>query len=154
MKAVVRFAEAYEPVFRAARGRDIGRDARGVSYAWSPYLMLDFLVSPVFDRPGRLVDIQPVFDASGRRRGSTPILQDESGRSAAGIESWQFIHLEPNVGIGLWDRFNLREEVLEERASRRQGRAFDWGNVGTSDRTVLRNIVIAGEQYLDAVRGE
>ena len=154
MKAMVRFAAAYEPVFRAARGRGIGRDARGVSYAWSPYLMLDFLVSPVFDRPGRLVDIQPVYDASGRRLGSTPILQDESGRSAAGIESWQFIHLEPNVGIGLWDRFNLREEVLEERASRRQGRAFDWGNVGTSDRTVLRNIVIAGEQYLDAVRGE
>ena len=53
--------------------------------------------------------------------------------------------------IGLWDRFNLREEVLEQEASRREGRTFDWDQVGTSDRVVLRNFVIAGEEYLDAV---
>jgi len=152
MKAMARFAARYEPVFQRTRGLDIGEDARGVSYAWPPYLMLDFLVSPVFDRPGRLVDIQTVYDESGARAGSVPIVQSESGRSEARIKSWKFIHLEPNVGIGLWDRFNLREEVLEQAASEREGRPYNWDNVGTSDRVVLRNLVIAGEQYLEAVR--
>ena len=152
MKAMARFAGRYEPVFQRTRGLDIGEDARGVSYAWPPYLMLDFLVSPVFDRPGRLVDIQTVYDESGKRLGSVPIVQSDSGRSEARIKSWKFIHLEPNVGIGLWDRFNLREEVIEQAAVEREERSFNWDNVGTSDRVVLRNLVIAGEQYLDAVK--
>jgi hypothetical protein len=152
MKAVAAFAEKYSAEFQQQRGRAIGMDARGVSYAWSPYLMLDYLVSPIFSRPGRLVDIEPIYDAQGRRIGSAPVLQDEKGRFRAEIEEWRFIHLEPNVGIGLWDRFNLREEVLEEQACKREGRPFDWDSVGTSDRVVLRNFVIAGEQYLDAVR--
>ncbi len=80
------------------------------------------------------------------------ILEDESGRFEGQIVDWHFIHLEPNVGIGLWDRFNLREEVLEREASTRDQRAFDWSNVGTSDRVVLRNLVISGAQYLDAIR--
>lgn len=153
MDAMARYAKKYEPEFRRARGREIGQDARGVSYAWPPYLMLDFLVSPVFNRPGRLVDIEPIFDGSGRRTGSVPIVQDETGRHTTKIKSWKFIHLEPNVGIGLWDRFNLREEMLENMASKKAGRPFDWDNVGTSDRIVLRNFVLAGEQYLDALRG-
>ena len=152
MAAMARFAAKYEPEFRRTRGREIGEDARGVTYAWPPYLMLDFLVSPVFSHPGRLVDIQPVFDESGTRSGSVPIVQDEAGRHETRIKSWKFIHLEPNVGIGLWDRFNLREEVIETAASEGEGRPFDWNQVGTSDRIVLRNFVIAGEQYLDAVR--
>ncbi|MBT3345805.1 MAG: hypothetical protein HN404_22600 [Gemmatimonadetes bacterium] len=153
MAAMARYAARYEPEFKRARGREIGQDARGVSYAWPPYLMLDFLVSPVFAHPGRLVDIEPVFDETGRRTGSVPIVQDEAGRHESTIKSWKFIHLEPNVGIGLWDRFNLREEMLENAASEEAGRVFDWNNVGTSDRIVLRNFVIAGEQYLDALHG-
>ena len=93
-----------------------------------------------------------MYDESGDRVGSAPIVQSASGRSEARIKSWKFIHLEPNVGIGLWDRFNLREEVLEQAAAECEGRSFNWDNVGTSDRVVLRNLVIAGEQYLDAVR--
>ena len=115
--------------------------------------MLDFLVSPVFAHPGRLVDIEPVFDETGRRTGSLPIVQDEKGRHESKIKSWKFIHLEPNVGIGLWDRFNLREEMLESAASESAGRDFNWDNVGTSDRIVLRNFVVAGEQYLDSLHG-
>jgi hypothetical protein len=153
MRALTAFAARYEPQFQRLRGRPSGQDARGVPYSWASYMMLDYLVTPVFDRPGRLVDIEPVYDEQGRRTGSVPILQDERGRFPAGIASWQFIHLEPNVGVGLWDRFNLREEVLEQEASRREGRPFDWDQVGTSDRIVLRNFVVAGEQYLDAVRG-
>ncbi|MEW6753292.1 MAG: hypothetical protein AB1505_20270 [Candidatus Latescibacterota bacterium] len=153
MRAIAAFAARYEEEFRRQRGRCVGQDARGVSYAWPPYLMLDYLVSPVFSRPGRLVDVEPLYDEQGRRVGSAPILQDEGGRFRAEISGWSFIHLEPNVGVGLWDRFNLREEVLEAEASARQGRPFDWDNVGTSDRLVLCNFVLAGEQYLDAVRG-
>ncbi len=152
MQAMTAFAAQYEEQFRQQRGRDIGTDARGVSYAWAPYLMLDYLASPVFSRPGRLVDIEPIYDEAGRRIGSVPILQDEHGRAPADITGWEFIHLEPNVGIGLWDRFNLREEALEQLASQQQGRAFDHDRVGQSDRVVLRNFVIAGEQYLQAVR--
>lgn len=152
MQALAAFAQRYATRFAQTRSRAVGQDARGVSYGWPPYMMLDYLVSPVFDRPGRLVDIEPVYDEGGRRVGSVPIVQDEQGRSRARITSWRFIHLEPNVGIGLWDRFNLREEVLEQEASRREGRTFDWDQVGTSDRVVLRNFVIAGEEYLDAVR--
>ena len=151
MKAMSKYVKDYEKVYEERRGRKIGADARGVSYAWSPYLMLDYLVTPVFSRPGRLVDIEPVHDEAGNRIGSVPILQDEKGRFVAEIEDWQFIHLEPNVGIGLWDRFTLREEVLEQRACEAEGRPFNWDNVGTSDRTVLRNFIIAGDQYLDAV---
>ncbi len=151
MKAMAKYAKKYEKIFKEDRGREAGEDARGVSYAWPPYLMLDYLVTPVFSRPGRLVDIKPLYDESGRRIGSCPVLQDEEGRFDAEIKSWKFIHLEPNVGIGLWDRFNLREEVLEEAASKREGRNFNWDNVGTSDRIVLRNFVIAGEQYIDRV---
>jgi hypothetical protein len=152
MKAMAAFAEKYQEEFQRQRNRDAGEDARGVSYTWSPYLMLDYLVSPVFSQPGRLVDVEPIFDDAGRRIGSVPILQDETGRFQAEISDWNFIHLEPNVGIGLWDRFTLREEVIEERNSSREGRSYDWNNVGTSDRIVLRNFVIAGEQYLDALR--
>ena len=114
--------------------------------------MLDYLVSPVFSQPGRLVDVEPIFDDGGRRIGSVPILQNETGRFQAEISAWNFIHLEPNVGIGLWDRFTLREEVIEERNAAGEDRPYDWNNVGTSDRIVLRNFVIAGEQYLDALR--
>ena len=151
MAAMAQYAPGYEAAFQQQRQRPIGADGRGVSYAWPTYLMLDFLVSPVFDRPGRLVDIEPVYDAQGRRTGSVPVVQNESGRHRADIDSWHFVHLEPNVGIGLWDRFNLREEVIEARAADAEQRPFDWDRVGTSDRVVLRNFVIAGEQYLDAV---
>ena len=152
MSAMARFAGKYEKDFVAKRGRPAGEDARGVSYAWPPYLMLDYLVTPVFARPGRLMDIEPQYDGAGAARGSVAILEDESGRFEGQIVDWQFIHLEPNVGIGLWDRFNLREEVLEREASTRDQRAFDWSNVGTSDRVVLRNLVLSGAQYLDAIR--
>ncbi|HNT33604.1 MAG TPA: hypothetical protein PKH07_01250, partial [bacterium] len=59
-------------------------------------------------------------------------------------------HLEPNIGIGLWDRYNLREEEMERRMSDAENRPFNWSNVGKSDRVVLRNFAIAGRQYLEA----
>jgi hypothetical protein len=154
MKALDRYAPQFEKTFRARRGRSIGRDLRGVSYGWPGYMMLDYLVTPVFERDGRLVDIEPVFDARGKRLPSRIVLEDGVGRFEGKIVSWRFVHLEPNVGIGLWDRFNLREEEWETRAAAAEGRAFDWNAVGRDDRIVLRNFAVAGQEYLKANFGE
>ena len=151
MAAMARYAKKYAKTYRKQRGRDIGKDLRGVSYAWPPYLMLDFLVTPVFKRPGRLVDIEPEYDENGHRIGSKVILQDEQGRFEGEISDWKFIHLEPNVGIGLWDRYTLREEEIERQKAEEEGRdELNWDAIGTSDRIVLRNFAIAGAEYLKA----
>jgi len=152
MRACARFAEKYEKTFELIRGRKAGKDMRGVSYGWPPYLMLDFLASPVFEKPGRLVDIEPTYDADGNRAGSRAILEGPDGRFEGKIKGWRFIHLEPNIGIGLWDRYNLREEIHERRNSKKEDRAFDWHNVGQSDRIVLRTFLRAGEEYLRALK--
>ncbi|MFH1740962.1 MAG: hypothetical protein ABIH23_18320 [bacterium] len=150
MKAMARFAKKYARIYQKERGRDAGQDLRGVSYAWPPYLMLDYLVTPVFKRPGRLVDIEADYDENGQRIGSKIILQDEQGRFEGEISDWKFIHLEPNVGIGLWDRYTLREEETECQKAREEDREINWESIGTSDRIVLRSFAIAGEEYLKA----
>lgn len=152
MEAMAAYARTYTARFEANRGRPVGTDLRGVSYAWPPYLMLDYLVTPVFERSGRLIDIEPTYDGSGRRTGARIILEDPDGRFEGRIAGWRFVHLEPNVGIGLWDRFNLREEERERAEAEAQNRPFDWDNVGRSDRAVLRTFVLAGAQYLEALR--
>ncbi|HQQ00035.1 MAG TPA: hypothetical protein PLY86_16400, partial [bacterium] len=63
-----------------------------------------------------------------------------------------FIHLEPNVGVGLWDRYTLREEENERLKAKREGREINWEVIGVSDRTVLRSFALAGEEYLKANR--
>jgi len=154
MEALNRYVEQHGAEWEAKTGKRIGRDLRGVSYGWANYLMCDYVITPVFKRRGRLVDIEPVFDETGRRVGSKPILQDETGRFEGEIVGWQFIHLEPNVGIGLWDRYNLREEANERIRSLRESRPFDWNRVGQSDRIVLRSYVLSGEEYLKANFGK
>ncbi len=153
MKAITAFVERYGNEWEAKTGKKIGQDIRGVSYGWANYLMNDFVITPVYKRRGRLVDIKPIFDEEGRRIGSIPILQDETGRFEGEIADWKFILLEPNVGIGLWDRYNLREQVYEQEVCRREKRKFDWNNIGCSDRIVLRNFVLSGEEYVKAVFG-
>jgi len=152
MDAMARFARKYARTYREERGREIGEDLRGVSYGWPPYLMLDYLATPVFKRRGRLVDIEAEYDADGKRIGSKVILQDEQGRFEGEIVDWKFIHLEPNVGVGLWDRYTLREEENERLKAKREGREINWEVIGVSDRTVLRSFALAGEEYLKANR--
>ena len=150
MKALHSYARKYAPTFEAHRNRKVGTDLRGVPYTWPPYLMHDFLTTPTFKRPGRLVDIEPDYDETGRRIGSRIILEDKDGRFEGEIAGWRFIHLEPNVGIGLWDRYNLREEEIERSRARLKDRAMDWDNIGVSDRIVLRNFVAMGVEYMRA----
>ncbi len=154
MKAMNAFVERYGSTWEKNTGLKIGDDLRGVSYGWANYLMCDYVILPIFERNGRLVDILPEYDEKGRRIGSIPILQDEKGRFEGNIIDWKFIHLEPNVGIGLWDRYNLREQAFEEKLSHEKGREFDWYNVGRSDRVVMRNFVLSGEDYLKANFGQ
>lgn len=151
MKAVNEYVAKHGPEWERRTGMSVGEDLRGVSYGWANYLMSDYLLTPVFKRRGRLVEIRPEYDDTGRRIGSVPIMQDEGGRFEGEIVDWRFIHLEPNVGIGLWDRYNLREEFYEARDAEREGREFNWDNVGRSDRIVLRNFILAGEAYREAL---
>jgi hypothetical protein len=150
MKALNDYAPKYSATFQQQRGRSIGQDLRGVSYGWPAYLMLDYLVTPVFERDGKLADIEPVYDGAGRRIGSRIVLEDRDGRFEGSIVDWRFIHLEPNVGIGLWDRYNLREEEWERRVASEEKRKINWDAIGHDDRIVLRNFAIAGQQYLEA----
>jgi len=150
MKALDKYAPKYAATFEKQRGRKVGQDLRGVSYGWPGYLMLDYLVTPVFERDGKLADVEPICDAHGERVGSRIVLEDKDGRFEGKIVDWRFIHLEPNVGIGLWDRFNLREEEWERKFAAAQKRKLDWDAIGHDDRIVLRNFAIAGQQYLEA----
>ena len=154
MNAITKFAELYGPEWEKKTGKKIGRDLRGVSYSWANYLMGDYVITPVYKRYGRLVDIQPLLDDNGRRIGSKPILQDAEGRFEGEIVKWKFIHLEPNVGIGLWDRYNLREEVNEKTRSVQQEDVCNPDHIGQSDRIILKNFVLAGEEYLKANFGK
>jgi len=154
MEALAAYAQKYAPIFKTARARDVGADLRGVPYSWPAYLMLDYLFAPVLEREGRLVDIAPRHNGDGERIGSRIILEDEEGRFEAKMTGCRFILLEPNVGIGLMDRYNLREEDWERTRARQEGRPLNWDVVGADDRIVLGNFAIAGQQYLEGNFGQ
>lgn len=139
-----RAGEAY----RRETGRAVGADLMGISYGKPRYLMLDFLVAPMFAEQGNLVDIRPRYGEDGMRLGSEFILQRD-GRSFPGtVSDWRVVLIEPNIGVGLWDRVALREEAHELRRAQADGREPDWSRVGTEARIVLRDLSRAGEQYL------
>jgi hypothetical protein len=75
MNALARYGEVAGDQYVKEEGREIGADATGVPYSFPRYMMLDFLVQPIFAEEGRLVDLEPVFDESGARTGSRFILQ-------------------------------------------------------------------------------
>ncbi|HNT34029.1 MAG TPA: hypothetical protein PKH07_03435, partial [bacterium] len=93
MNALARYAATYKGEFEKQHGRPVLSDLRGVPYSWPAYMMLDYLVAPVFVRPGKLVDVETRYDDRGRRIGSKVILEDAEGRFEGKIKDWQFIHL-------------------------------------------------------------
>ncbi|MBI3615282.1 MAG: hypothetical protein HY211_02075 [Candidatus Omnitrophica bacterium] len=134
-------------------------DATGVPYWWPRNLMLDFLPEPVWGRDGqevpgaRVIDVIPGDPKKGTQARFT--LQDPEGNV---IENGQVLRftfwlLEPNVGIGLWDRYWKREEVHEKAAAKTEKRPVDWSRVGVSDRIVLSNYLAVGEAFLKAKFG-
>jgi len=109
-------------------------------------MMLDFLTTPVFAEEGQLVDIEPIFDDSGARTGSRfiPLRNRLYEKHPPRV-----VLIEPNIGIGLWDRLALREIYFNVQAADQP----DWSKVGANARIVLRDFASAGEDYLKAIKG-
>jgi hypothetical protein len=135
--------------YRRETGRPVGKDLMGVSYGKPRYLMLDFLIAPRFAEEGHIVAIRPRYGDEGTRIGSEFIL-NKNGRTFTGtIAGWQVVLIEPNIGVGLWDRVALREEAHELRRAQAEQRRPDWDRVGANARVVLRDLSRAGEDYLN-----
>jgi hypothetical protein len=151
MEAMVSYEARSSAAYTGETGRKVGADLTGVSYGMPRYLMLDFLIAPVFDQAGVLVEIEPLFDENGCRLGSRFMLQQGSRRFPRTIADWRVVLIEPNIGVGLWDRVALREEYHELERARNEGTSPDWDRIGENARIVLRDLNRAGEDYLNAL---
>ncbi|MEE3233622.1 MAG: hypothetical protein VX294_05590 [Candidatus Latescibacterota bacterium] len=137
--------------YKHQTGRNVGSDLTGLSYGIPRYMMLDFLIAPIFDQPGELVDIQPDFDATGQRKGSHYILRHKEDTFRAQICDWRIVLVEPNIGLGLWDRVAIREEIMEQEQSTKNRTPFNSDAVGQQARLVLADLTRAGADYLNAL---
>lgn len=151
MEALAAYETRALDAYAAATGRQVGSDLTGVSYGVPRYLMLDFLIAPIFAQEGVLAEIEPIFDDHGRRAGSRFMLLQDGRLLAGTIADWRVVLIEPNIGVGLWDRVALREEQHELERAGREGGEPDWDLVGENARIVLRDLNRAGEDYLDAL---
>lgn len=150
MQALSSYGKIAGAQYEQETGRKIGEDATGLSYAVPRYMMLDFLVQPIFAEEGTLIDLEPVYDGDGKRTGVNYILQHSDGRILGTVKDWRVVLIEPNIGIGLWDRTAIREEFYFVRTADTP----DWNAVGGNARIALRDFAIAGENYLRAVRAD
>ena len=148
MEALARYGAIGEAQYRQETGQEIGADATGLSYATPRYMMLDFLVQPIFAEAGTLIDLEPVYDQHGQRIGADFILQQGDERIYGTVKDWRVVLIEPNIGIGLWDRLAIREEFYAVRTAEHP----DWHTVGANARIVLRDFARAGEGYLAAIK--
>ncbi len=151
MEAMTAFESRAAKHYEKETGDPVGADLTGVSYGIPRYLMLDFLLRPEFDRPGDLVEIMPDVDETGHRIGSQFLLSDGNESFIGKITGWTMILIEPNIGIGLWDRVALREIEHERERAREAGKPMDWNRVGRNARVVLRDLTRAGADYLAAL---
>ena len=147
MEALSAYEHRAGKTYTAETGRAVGQDLTGVSYGCPRYMMLDFLVTPCFAEAGDLVEVR--HEAGGE---SSFILQRDGLRFPGSIASWRVVMIEPNIGVGLWDRVALREEFHERESSQSENRPFDWNRVGVNARVVLRDLTRGGEVYLQALR--
>jgi len=146
MKALAAYEVRQGHIYEAELGRQVGKDLAGVSYGMPRYLMLDYLVTPHFVEEGDLVEVRHTEDCA------TFTLQQAEQRIQGTVDGWRIVLIEPNIGVGLWDRVALREEAHELAASRTEGRPFEWDRVGENARIVLRDLSRGGEQYLAALQ--
>ena len=148
MEALAAYEERGAGAYRRDTGRAVGRDLSGLSYGTPRYMMLDFLVTPRFAEAGDLVEVN-------REAGVEPVfvLQHGDRRFPGTLDGWRVVLIEPNIGVGLWDRVALREEARERAASEADGRPFERDRVGENARIVLRDLSRGGEDYLRALGG-
>jgi hypothetical protein len=151
MEAMAVYEERTAERYEAETGEKVGQDLTGVSYGVPRYLMIDFLVRPQFSRPGELVEVVPHVDDSGRRTGSRFILHDAEGPFDGEISGWDVVLIEPNIGIGLWDRLSIREQEIERIRTEQSGDEMNWDRVGENARIVLRDMARAGADYRSAL---
>jgi hypothetical protein len=151
MDALSAYEERAAKDYKHQTGRAVGSDLTGLSYGIPRYMMLDFLIAPVFDQPGELVDIQPDFDTTGHRIGSHYILRHKEDTFRAQICDWRIVLVEPNIGLGLWDRVAIREETMEQERSVKDRSPFNPDTVGRQARLVLADLTRAGADYLKAL---
>lgn len=147
-EALAAYADEAAGTYQRETGRAVGRDLLGVSYSHPRYLMLDFLVAPVFGEYGGGVTLQPSYGDDGSRIGSVFVSRQGGKDTVVTPTDWRVVLIEPNIGVGLWDRVALREEVHELRRAGEARREPDWNRVGQNARIVLRDLHKAGEQYL------
>ena len=145
MDALAAYEEREGETYEAETGRKVGKDLAGISYGMPRYLMLDYLITPRFAEEGDLVEVRQ------QEGGAVFVLQQGDKRLHGTVTGWRVVLIEPNIGVGLWDRVALREEAHELAASRRENRPFEWDRVGENARIVLRDLTRAGEQYLKAL---
>jgi hypothetical protein len=138
--------------YQRERGRPVGTDLTGMSYGLPRYLMLDFLVVPVFAGASDEWEIRAVHDGSGCRTGSEFLLRRGKERWTDEPVDWRVVLIEPNIGVGLWDRVALREEAHEKDRARAEDREPDWTRIGVQARIVLRDLNAAGEKYRQLLR--
>ena len=151
MEALAAYEARTADAYREETGCEVGRDLTGVSYGNPRYMMLDFLVAPLFADSGELVDIRPQYDAQGERIGAEYLLREGGRTFASAIIDWRIVLVEPNIGLGLWDRVALRETVVESQRAQEQQRPEDPDATGQQARIVLSDLSRAGEAYLDAL---
>ncbi|MGR8935489.1 MAG: hypothetical protein ACU837_14020 [Gammaproteobacteria bacterium] len=151
MEALSRYELRSAAAYADDTGRVVGTDLMGVSYGLPRYMMLDFLLAPVFEQAGVPVAIEALFDDNGGRAGSRFILQQGHRRFPGTIADWRIVLIEPNIGVGLWDRVALREEYHELERARREAADPDWDRIGANARIVLKDLNSAGEAYLSAL---
>jgi hypothetical protein len=147
MEALSAYEQRAGEAYTAETGRAVGTDLTGVSYGNPRYMMLDFLVTPRFTEAGDLVEIRTADDGE-----PIFVLQCDGLRFPGSIAGWRVVMIEPNIGVGLWDRVALREEFHEREASKLEQRPFEWNRVGENARIVLRDLTRGGETYLQALR--
>ena len=151
MEALASYEARTAEAYREETGCEVGRDLTGVSYGNPRYMMLDFLVAPQFAHPGELVDIRPQYDAQGQRIGAEYLLRDGNRTFPSHIADWRIVLVEPNVGLGLWDRVALRESIVEAHRAEGQQQPVNPDATGEQARIVLSDLSKAGEAYLDAL---
>ena len=147
MEAMAACEEHCSTSYKNETGRSVGVDLMGVSYGKPRYMMLDFLITPVFDQEGALVEIEALVDDHGNRSGSRFLLQQGNRIVTGNIVDWRVVLIEPNIGVGLWDRVAMREEHHEFERARTDGVSPDWTHIGENARIVLRDFNRAGEAY-------
>lgn len=172
MVAMARYArrhwhEVIVPAYRSEHGHDPEEfDATGVPHWWPRYLMWDLLPEPIVEVEGSKVDHPEIVDVDpgdptmdGGRQPRLFVRHPRTGEVVeAKIVGFKFWVLEPNVGIGLWDRYWLREKARQERLAKAQGfegweARVDWGPIGASDEIVFGNFTEAGAAFLTAQLG-